>query len=70
MFYLIQGKTTSNGEETKGTSTYETEDEATVQFHIAMSAAMQKADTLKMRCVILDDNFTVKKREIWPDPNK
>lgn len=69
MFYLIQGKTIVTGEETKGTSAYETEDEATIQFHIALSSAMQKTDTLKIRCVILDDNFTVKKREIWERKN-
>lgn len=68
MFYLVQMKTKTDGSIEKGTSNYSTFDEAVVQFHIAIPPAMQKEDTKKFVCVILDDNGTVVKREVYTKP--
>lgn len=68
MFFLTQMKFKTDGTVDKGTSVYNTKDEAVVQFHIAIASAMQKDDTKKFTAVILDEDGTVMKREVWNAP--
>lgn len=68
MYFLTQMKTKTDDTIEKGTSNYPTYDEAVIQFHIAIPSAMQKEDTKKFVGVILDDNGTVVKREVYNKP--
>lgn len=68
MYFLTQMKFKQDGTVEKGTANYETQDEAIVQFHVAVAAAMQKEDTKKFTAVILDENGKVLKREVWNAP--
>ena len=68
MFYLVQMKTKTDDSIEKGTSNYSTFDEAVIQFHVAFASAMQREDTKKFVSVILDDNGTVVKREVYNRP--
>lgn len=68
MYFLVQMKFKKDATVDKGTSSYETQDEAVVQFHIAIASAMQKPDTDKFTAVILDENGKIEKREVWTAP--
>lgn len=68
MYFLTQMKFKKDGTVEKGTANYATQDEAVVQFHVAVAAAMQKDDTQKFTAVILDENGKVLKREVWNAP--
>ena len=68
MYFLTQMKTKTDDSIEKGTSNYEDFNEAVIQFHTAFASAMQKEDTKKFVGVILDDNGTVVKREVYNKP--
>lgn len=68
MFFLTQMKFKMDGSVEKGTANYITQDEAVVQFHVAVAAAMQKEDTQKFTAVILDGDGKLVKREVWNAP--
>lgn len=70
MYLLTQIKIKTDSTIEKGTANYETMDEAVVQFHVAVAAAMTKDDTQKFTAVILDDDGQLKKREVWNAPQK
>lgn len=68
MYFLTQMKFMKDGIVEKGTSNYAAQDEAVVQFHIAVASAMQKNDTRKFTAVILDEDGKLMKREVWNAP--
>lgn len=68
MYFLTQFKFKTDGNVDKGTSAFDTKDEALVQFHVAVAAAMQKDDTKKFTAVILDEDGVLVKREVWSAP--
>lgn len=68
MFFLTQMQFKQDGTVEKGTANYTTQDEAVVQFHVAVASAMQKGDTKKFTAVILDEDGRVLKREVWNAP--
>lgn len=68
MYFLTQMKFKKDGTVEKGTANYETQNEAVVQFHIAVASAMQKEDTRKFTAVILDADGKLLKREVWNAP--
>lgn len=68
MYFLTQMKFKTDGTVEKGTANYNTLDEATVQFHVAVASAMQKDDTQKFTAVILDSDSKLIKREVWNAP--
>lgn len=68
MYFLTQLKFKTDGTVEKGTANYPTQDEAVVQFHVAVASAMQKDDTQKLTAVIMDENGKVIKREVWNAP--
>lgn len=68
MRFLVQIKTKTDGTAEKGTSSYDTEKDAVVAFHVAMSSAMQKDDTQKCVAIILDDDGKITKREVYTVP--
>lgn len=68
MYFLVQIKIKTDETVEKGTSNYDTEKDAVIQFHIAMSSAMQKSDTQKYTAVILDENGVIIKREVYNAP--
>lgn len=68
MYFLTQIKIKKDGSIEKGTSDYRTMNEAMIQFHIAMSSAMQKDDVQKFTCVILNENGLTQKVEVFEIP--
>lgn len=68
MYFLVQMKFKTDGTVDKGTSAYDTKDNAVVQFHIATASAMQKSDTRKFTAVIMDEDGGLVKREVWNAP--
>lgn len=67
MNFLVQIKLNKNGTIDKGTSAFDTMKEALIQFHVAMSSAMNKEDVKKFTCVILNENGIVQKSEVYED---
>lgn len=67
MYFLAQIKIKKDGIIEKGTANYETMKEAMIQFHVAMSSAMQKEDVYKFTCVILNENGVPQKTEVYVD---
>lgn len=68
MFFLVQIRIDKNGTVSKGTSDFEDMKSALIQFHIAMSSAMQKDEVQKFTCVILNENGLVQKVETYEVP--
>lgn len=68
MFFLTQFKFKNDGTVDKGTTNYAEKNEAIIQFHISISSAMSKADTSKFVALIIDENGTVIKREVYEVP--
>lgn len=68
MYFLTQFKFKTDGTVEKGTSNFTTLNECLIQFHVAISSAMQKADTQKFVAIVLDENATIIKREVYEIP--
>lgn len=70
MYFLVQIKINKNGSVDKGTSSYDSMNEALVQFHTAMASAMVKTDVQKFTCVILNENGLTQKVEVFEVPSE
>lgn len=68
MYFLVQIRIDKNGTVSKGTSDFAEMKDAMIQFHIAMSSAMQKEEVQKFTCVILNENGLVQKSEVYEVP--
>lgn len=68
MYFLVQIKINKNGSVDKGTSSYDTLNDAIIQLHTSMASAMSKEDTKKCTCVILDENGITMKSEFYEVP--
>lgn len=65
MYFLVQIKINNDGTVDKGTSSFDSMNEALIQFHTAMASAMTKAEVKKFTCVILNDNGLTQKIEVY-----
>lgn len=65
MVFLVQIREKIDGTYEKGTSEYPSGKAARIQFHTAMSAAMSKADTKKICCILMNDSGTQIKHDIY-----
>lgn len=65
MYFLIQISIKKDGTVSKGTSDFETFNDALVQFHVAMASAMTKDEIKKCTCVILNEDGITSKIEVY-----
>ncbi|MBQ0067375.1 MAG: hypothetical protein KBS60_04225 [Phascolarctobacterium sp.] len=65
MYFLVQIRLKDNGEYEKGTSQYADYKTALIQLHVAMSSAMAKEDTVKVCCIVMDDEGNQLKYELY-----